>query len=74
MENMLKYDFMKYDIVCFIIELHKYTSGTPYIPQICKVGWSLYHSHDGIVAASRPLQIYTESVNPFGAVLSFFAV
>jgi hypothetical protein len=32
-ENMLKYDFMKYRHVCFIIELHQFTSGTPlYIP------------------------------------------
>ena len=33
MENMLKYDFMKFRFVCFIIELHQFTSGTPYIPQ-----------------------------------------
>jgi hypothetical protein len=46
-------------IVCFNIELHQFTS-TPYIPQICKVVRSLYHRPDRIVAASRPLQIYTE--------------
>jgi hypothetical protein len=32
----------------------------------------LYHSRDRIVAASRLLQIYTESANPIGAVLSCF--
>ena len=58
-------------IVCFIIELHQFTSGTPYIPQKKKT-WSLYHSRDRIVAASRPLQIYTESANPIGAILSCF--
>ena len=61
-------------IVCFNIELHQFTSGTPYIPQICKVVRSLYHRPDRIVAASRPLQIYTESVNPIGAVLSWFFI
>jgi hypothetical protein len=30
------------------------------------------HSRDRIVAASRPLQIYTESANPIGAVLAYF--
>jgi hypothetical protein len=62
-------------IVCFIIELHQFTSGTPYISQKIKENlqmWSLYHSRDRIVAASRPLQIYTESANPIGAVLSCF--
>ena len=62
-------------IVCFIIELHQFTSGTPYIPQKRKQNLqmrSLYHSRDRIVAASRLLQIYTESVNPIGAVLSCF--
>jgi hypothetical protein len=61
-------------IVCFIIELHQFTSGTPYIPQMCKIARSLYHSRDRIVATSRPLQIYTESANPIviGAVLSCF--
>jgi len=29
---------MNIGIVCFIIELHQFTSGTPYIPQIWKVG------------------------------------
>jgi hypothetical protein len=36
-------------IVCFIIELHQFTSGTPYIPQKRKQNlqiWSLYHSRD----------------------------
>jgi hypothetical protein len=59
-------------IVCFIIELHQFTSGTPYIPQKRKQNlqiWSSYHSHDRIVAASRSVQIYTESANPIGAVL-----
>jgi hypothetical protein len=60
------------DIVCFSIELHQFTSGPPYIPQICKVGRPMYHSLDRIVATSRPLQIYTESANPIGAVLSCF--
>jgi hypothetical protein len=59
-------------IVCFIIELHQFTLGTPYIPLIWKIGRLLYHSRDRIVAASRPLQIYTESVNPIRAVLSCF--
>ena len=65
------------DIVCFIIELHQFTSGTPYIPQKRKQNlqiWSLYHSRDRIVAASRPRQIYTESANPIGAVLACFFV
>ena len=38
-------------IVCFIIELHQFTSGTPYIPQKRKENlqiWSLYHSRDRI--------------------------
>jgi hypothetical protein len=65
-------------IVCFIIELHQFTSGTSYIPQKRKQNlqiWSLYHSRGRIVAASRPLQIYTESANPNWAALSwvFFA-
>ena len=72
MENMLKYHYMKNRHRCFIIELHQFTSDTPYIPHICKVGRSLYHSRDRIVTASRPLQIYTESANPIGAVLSWF--
>jgi hypothetical protein len=63
-------------IVCFKIELHQFTSGTPlYIPQKRKQNlqiWSLYHSRDRIVAASQPLQIYTESANPVGAVLACF--
>ena len=62
-------------IVCFIIELHQYTSGTPYIPQKKKTNlqiWSLYHSRVRIVAALRSLQIYTESANLIGAVLSWF--
>jgi hypothetical protein len=62
-------------IVYFIIELHQFTSGTPYIPQKRKENlqiWSLYHSRDRIVAASRPLQIYTGSANPIGAVLACF--
>ena len=62
-------------IICFIIELHQFTSGTPYIPQKRKQNlqiWSLYHSRDRIVAASWPLQIYTESVNPIGADLAWF--
>ena len=59
-------------IVCFIIELHQFTSDTPYIPHICKIGRSLYHSRDRIVTASRSLQIYTQSANPIGAVLSCF--
>jgi hypothetical protein len=62
-------------IVCFIIELHQFTSGTSYIPQKRKQNlqiWSLYHSRDRIVAASRPLHIYTESANPIGAVLACF--
>jgi hypothetical protein len=71
MENMILWNI---GIVCFIIELHQFTSsGTPYIPQKRKQNlqmWSLYHSRDRIVAASRPLQIYTESVNHIGAVLS----
>ena len=33
---------------------------------------SFYHSCDCIVAASRPLQIYTESANPIGAVFFVF--
>jgi hypothetical protein len=59
-------------IICFIIELHQFTSGTPYIPQKRQQNlqiWSLYHSRDRIVAASRPLQIYTESANPIGVVI-----
>ena len=62
-------------IACFIIELHQFTSGTPYIPQKRKQNlqiWSLYHSRDRIVAASRPLQIYTESANSIGAVFGLF--
>jgi hypothetical protein len=46
-------------IVCFIIELHQFTSGTPYnIPQKENKAykWSLYHSRDHIAAASRRLQ------------------
>ena len=42
-------------IVCFIIELHQFTSGTPYIPQKRKQNlpiWSLYHSGDRIGAVS----------------------
>jgi hypothetical protein len=34
--------------------------------------WSLCHSRDRIVAASRPLQIYTVSAIPIGAVLACF--
>jgi hypothetical protein len=48
----------------------QFTSGTPYIPQMCKVARSLYHSRDRIVATSRPLQIYNESANPIVAVFS----
>ena len=33
MENMLKYDFMKYRHRLLFVELHQFTSGTPYIPQ-----------------------------------------
>ena len=58
-------------IVCFIIELHQFTSGTPYIPQICTIGRSLYHNRNRIVAVSRTLQIYTESTNPIRAVFSW---
>ena len=62
-------------IVCFIIELHQFTSGTPYIPQQRKQNlqiWSLYQCRDRIVAVSRPLQIYTESANLIWAVLACF--
>jgi hypothetical protein len=48
-----------------------FTPGTLYIPQKRKQNlqmWSLYHNCDRTVAASRPLQIYTESANPIGAV------
>jgi hypothetical protein len=34
--------------------------------------WSLCHNRDRIVAASRPLQIYTVSAIPIGAVLACF--
>ena len=34
--------------------------------------WSLYPSRDGIVVASWPLQIYTESSNPIGPVFFWF--
>jgi hypothetical protein len=74
MENMILWNI---GIVCFIIELHQFTSGTPYILQKRKQNlqiWSLYHSRDRIVAASRPLQIYTESANPIGVVLACFFV
>ena len=69
-ENMLKYDFMKHRHRLLFLELHQLTSDTPYIPQMCKVCRSLYHSRARIVAASRHLHIYTESANPIGAVLS----
>jgi hypothetical protein len=42
------YGFRKIDIlwnigiICFIIELHEFTSGSPYIPQIWKIDRSLY--------------------------------
>jgi hypothetical protein len=49
---------------------HKYGLYTT----ICKIGRSLYHHRDRIVAVSRTLQIYTESVNPIRAVFLFFVV
>jgi hypothetical protein len=77
MENMLKYDFMKYRhrllyyrVAPIYIRYTLYTTKRKQNLQI----WSLYHSRDRIVAASRPLQIYTESANPIGAVLACFFV
>ena len=73
MENMLKYDFMKYRhrllyyrVAPIYIRYTLYTTKRKQSLQI----WSLYHSRDRIVAASRPLQIYTESANPIRAVLA----
>jgi hypothetical protein len=44
-----------------------------YIPQKENKTYKFYHcSCDRIVAASLPLQMYTESANPIGAVLSWF--
>jgi hypothetical protein len=75
MENMLKYDLMKYRhrllyyrVASIYIRKTLYTTKKEKNFQI----WSLYHSRDRIVAASRPLQIYTECANPIGAVLSCF--
>jgi hypothetical protein len=34
---------------------------------MCKIGRSLYHNRDHIVAVSRTLQIYTERANPIRA-------
>jgi hypothetical protein len=73
MENMLKYDFMKYRHCLLYYRVApiyiRYTLYTTKRKQNLQI-WSLYHSRDCIVAASRPLQIYTESANPIGAVLS----
>ena len=69
MENMLKFELMKYR--------HRllYYRVAPiyirYIPQKRKKNYKFDHcSRDRIVAASLPLQIYTASANPIGAVLS----
>jgi len=75
MENMLKYESMKcrhrllyYRVAPIYIRYTLYTTKRKQTLQI----WSLYHSRDRIVAAFRPLQIYTESANPIGAVLACF--
>jgi hypothetical protein len=73
MENMLTgiYDFTKYRhrLLYWVAPIY-----IRYIPQICKVGRSLYHSRDRIVAASRPLQIYTESANPISPFFFVYIV
>jgi hypothetical protein len=63
MENMLKYDFMKYRHHLLYYRVPPIYIRYMYIPQKRKQKlqiWSLYHSRDRIVAASRPLHIYTE--------------
>ena len=71
MENMLKYELMKYR--------HRllYYRVAPiyirYIPQKRKQTYKFDHcSRDRIVAASLPLQVNTARANPIGAVLSWF--
>ena len=73
MENMLKYDFMKYRhrLLYYRVALI-YIRDTLYTTKKKKKIWSLYHTRNRIVAASRPLQIYNECANPIGAVLSCF--
>ena len=73
MENMLKYDFMKhrhhllyYRVAPIYIRYTLYTTkkdNKTYKFDHCTI--------DRIVAASRPLQIYTGSSNPIGADLAF---
>jgi hypothetical protein len=58
-------------IVCFIIELHQFTSGTLYHKKENKT-YKFDHCTIAVIAASRPLQIDTERANPIGAVLSCF--
>ena len=76
MENMLKYDFMKYRhhllyyrvAPIYILYTTKKENKT-YKFDHCTIDVIVY-----IVAVSRPLQIYTESANPIGAVLACFFI
>ena len=65
---MLKYDFMKYRHRLLYYRVAPiYIRYTVYTTKKTKQNLqmrTLYHSRDRIVAASRPLQIYTESANP----------
>ena len=76
MENMLKYDFMKYRhrlLYYRVAPIYiRYTLYTTKKKTKLTNAIIVPYSRDRIVAASRPLQIYTESANPIGAVLSCF--
>ena len=76
MENMLKYDYMKYRhrlLYYRVASIYiRYTLYTTKKNEKNLQIWSLYHTRNRIVAASRPLQIYTESANAIGAVLACF--
>jgi hypothetical protein len=59
MENMLKYDFMKYGIVCFIIELHQFTSGKESLFMLPKGNFICMLKKKSCVASFRFLTIIT---------------
>jgi len=61
-------------IVCFIIELHQFTSGTPYTPQICQFVRSLYHSRDRIVSRcfATPADLHWECESHRSSFVLFF--
>jgi hypothetical protein len=76
MENMLKYDFMKYRhrlLYYRVAPIYiRYTLYTTKKRKQSLQMWSLCHSHDRIVATSRHLHIYTVSAIPIRAVLACF--